>query len=85
MKINPSNKELYTDSGAFLKRLHCPISVMWNDMKENGSNIRMCSGCEKTIHDTEHLSDAELEHLLANDSQACLKVNLNQNNVKIIH
>ena len=43
MKINPSNKELYTDSGAFLKRLHCPISVMWKDMSENGSNTRMCS------------------------------------------
>ena len=38
MKINPSNKELYTDSGTFLKRLHCPISVMWKDMSENGSN-----------------------------------------------
>lgn len=85
MKINPSKKELYTDSGTFLKRLHCPISVMWKDMKENGSKTRMCTGCEKTIHDTEHLSDAELEHLLTYDPQACLKVNLNQNNVKIIH
>jgi hypothetical protein len=85
MKINPSNKEIYTDSGTFLKRLHCPIGVMWNHMKENGSNTRMCSGCEKTIHDTEHLSDAELEYLLTNDPQACLKVNLNQNNVKIFH
>ena len=42
MKLNPSNKELYTDSGTFLKRLHCPVSVMWKDLMENGSNTRAC-------------------------------------------
>ena len=54
-------------------------------MSENGSNTRMCSGCEKTIHDTEHLSDDKIEHLLVKDPQACLKVGLNQDNVKIVH
>ncbi len=85
MKINPSNKELYTDSGTFLKRLHCPVSVIWKDMTENGSNTRACSHCDKTIHDTEHLKDAEIEHLLTQDPKACLKVSLNQDNVKIFH
>ena len=85
MKINPSNKELYTDSGAFLKRLHCPISAKWKDMRENGSNTRICSNCDKTIHDTAYLTDLELDHLLANDPEACLKVNLNQDNVKIVY
>jgi len=42
VKLNPSNKELYTDSGTFLKRLHCPVSVMWKDLMENGSNTRAC-------------------------------------------
>ena len=85
MKINPSNKELFTDSGTFLKRLQCPVRVMWKDMMENGSNTRACSHCNKTINDTEHLSDAEIEHLLTQDPQACLKVSLNQDNVKIVH
>ena len=67
MKINPSNKELYTDSGTFLKRLQCPVSVMWKNMTENGSNTRACSHCDKTIHDTELLRDAEIEHLLEKD------------------
>jgi len=85
LKLNPSNKELYTDSGRFLKRLHCPISAKWKDMRVNGTNTRLCSVCDKTIHDTEHLSDAEIEHLLTQDPQACLKVSLNQDNVKIVH
>ena len=85
MKINPSKKELYTDSGTFLKRLHCPVSVMWKDMMENGSNTKACSHCNNTIHDTEQLSDAEIGHLLTQDPQACLKVSFNQDNVKIVH
>lgn len=85
MKLNPSNKELYTDSGTFLKRLHCPVSVMWKDLMEKVSNTRACSHCDKTIYDTEHLSDAEIEHLLTQDPQACLKVSFNQDNVKIVH
>ena len=85
MKLNPSNKELYTDSGTFLKRLHCPVSVMWKDMMENGSNTRACSHCDKIIYDTEHLTDADLQELISNDPQACLKINLNQKNVKIMY
>ena len=85
MKINPTTKEVFSDAGVFLKRLHCPIGVMWKDMMENGSNTRACSHCDKTIYDTEHLSDAEIEHLLAKDPQACLKLSLNQDNVKIVH
>lgn len=85
MKLNPSNKELFTDSGTFLKRLHCPVRVMWKNMTENGSNTKACSHCYKTIYDTELLKDAEIEHLLEKDPQACLKVSLNQDNVKIVH
>jgi len=85
MKINPSTKEIFTDTGTFVKRLHCPISMMWKDMMENGSNTRACSHCDKTIYDTEHLSDAEIEHLLVKNPQACLKISLDQDNVKIVH
>ena len=85
MKINPSTKEIFTDTRTFVKRLHCPISMMWKDIMENGSNTRACSHCDKTIYDTEHLIDAEIEHLLVKDPQACLKISLDQDNVKIVH
>ena len=54
-------------------------------MTENGLNTRACSHCDKTIYDTEHLSDAEIEHLLAKDPQKSLKLSLNQDIVKIVH
>lgn len=85
MKINPTTKETFSNAGVFLKRLHCPASVMWKDMTENESNTIACSQCDKTIYDTEHLSDAEIEHLLAKDPQASLKVSLNQDIIKIVH
>lgn len=85
MKINPTTKEIFSDSGLFLKRLHCPARLMWKDMMENGSNTRACSHCYKTIYDTEHISDKEIKHLLIKDPKACLKVSLNQDNVIIVH
>ena len=85
MKINPSNKELFTDSGTFLKRLHCPIHVKWNAMKKNGDRSKICVKCNKTIYDTANLNDTDILKLIKNDPQACLRVNLNQDNVKIVH
>ena len=85
MKIKPSTKEIFTDAGAFVKRLYCPIHVKWKAMKKNGDRSRICIECNKTIHDTDSLNDPYLAKLIKNDPQACLKVNLNQDNVKIIH
>ena len=85
MKINPSTKEIFTDAGAFIKRLHCPIHVKWKAMKKMGMDRRICFECNKTIHDTASLNDTDLVRLINNDPQACLRVNLNQENIKIIH
>ena len=85
MKINPSSKEIFTDTGEFIKRLHCPIHVKWTAMKKNGMDTRICFECNKTIHDTASLNDTDLVRLINNDPQACLRVNLNQENIKIIH
>ena len=85
MKINPSTKEIYTDTGKFVKRLHCPIHVKLNAMKKNGDRSKICVECNKTIHDTANINDNDIVKLMKNDPQACLKVSLNQDNVKIVH
>ena len=85
MKINPSTKEIFTDAGTFIKRLHCPINLKWKAMKKMEVDRRICFECNKTIHDTASLNDTDLVRLINNDPQACLRVNLNQDNVKIIH
>ena len=41
MKIKPSTKEIYTDTGKFVKRLHCPIHVKWKAMKKNGDRSKL--------------------------------------------
>jgi len=85
MKINPSTKEIFTDSGEFVKRLHCPIHVKWKAMKKMEVDTRICFECNKTIHDTASLNDTDLVRLINNDPKACLRVNLNHENIKIIH
>ena len=85
MKINPSTKEIYTYTGKFVKRLHCPIHVKWNAMKKNGDRSKICVECNKTIHYTANINDNDIVKLMKNDPQACLKVSLNQDNVKIVH
>ena len=51
----------------------------------NLAEVRIIPDDHKTIQDTEHLRDAEIEHLLTQDPQACLKVSFNQDNVKLVH
>tara|TARA_B100001778_G_scaffold334667_1_gene347038 strand:- start:2783 stop:3040 length:258 start_codon:yes stop_codon:yes gene_type:complete len=85
MKINPSTKELYTDTGDLLKRLHCPVIIKWGDMKKNGPNTRMCYNCKKTVYNTVKLTDTELKQLLEKDNTACLNIDLNQDNVKVVY
>ena len=85
MKINPSTKEIFTDSGEFVKRLHCPIHVKWKKIKKTEVDTIICFERNKTIHDTASLNDTDLVRLINNDPQACLRVNLNQENIKIIH
>lgn len=86
MKFNPITKELFTDSGQFIKRLFCPYKVYWENLLLNKENpaTRFCSHCNHQIIDTAMISDTELLEVLRKDSETCLKVDLNQNNLKII-
>ena len=85
MKIKPSTKEIFTDAGAFVKRLYCTIHVKWKAMKKNGDRSKICVECNKTIHDTANINDNDIVKLMKNYPQACLKVSLNQDNVIIVH
>jgi hypothetical protein len=76
MKLNPLTNELFTDSGKFLKVLRCPKNPLWEEMQPAGSGHRVCSACEKIVHDTAAMSDADIEDLLKSDREACLKVSV---------
>jgi hypothetical protein len=85
MKYNPLTNELFTDTGKLLKKLHCPLSQQWESMTEATSNHKVCNTCSKAVYDTAFLSEANVQELITNDAHACLKVNLNQENLTIIY
>lgn len=87
MKFNPLTAELYTDGDVLLKKLHCPLNVQWQELKkeENQILLRSCSVCNHEIYDTAQFSEEQIVDLLRQNPRTCLKVDLNQKNIKIIH
>jgi len=84
MKFNPIKKEIYTDNEEFIKKLNCPYKINQNNLKQVGENLYNCSNCNHLIVDTKCMSDEELLKIISREPKTCLKIDLNQNNVKII-
>ena len=83
MRYNPIKQILYTDNGQKIKELNCPELVKWNELKPTNDKNRMCNLCQKSIIDTENLTDIELLNLVKQDDNICFKVGLNQDNVAL--
>ena len=85
MKLDPIQRRLYTDSGQFLKQLHCPRGVGWNDLAVGHAQTqRQCSACDRGIHATDRLTDAEVRAIIRADASACLNVGLQQDNIRVV-
>ena len=84
MKFNPITKELYTDKDDFIKSLHCPFKVRWELLDPNNSYSKNCSHCERSIFDTQLFSDEEIYDMVKLNPNTCLKIDLNQNNIKVL-
>lgn len=85
MKFNPLTNELFTDGDRLLKKLHCPILQQWEAMTEAIPAHKICDRCSKAVYDTAFLSEANIQELVTNNAQACLKVDLNQDNLTITY
>ena len=84
MKFNPITKELYTDKDDFIKSLQCPLKINWELLDPHNLYSKKCSHCERSIIDTQFFSDEEINEIVSLTPNTCLKIDLNQNNVKII-
>jgi hypothetical protein len=84
MKFDPIRKEVFTDKGEFIKQMNCPYKVGWDNLEELTSISRKCSNCDHLIIDTENFSDGEVLDLVRETPDTCLKIDLNQDNIKII-
>lgn len=85
MKFNPITSEVFTDEDKFLKKLFCPYNVDWDELeKTSNSTFRKCTNCDHLIVDTSFLTDDELLSMIKQNPKTCLKIDLNQHNLKIV-
>ena len=84
MKFNPLTKEIYTDKGEFVKTMNCPYKMRWDNLETTNSTMRKCANCDHLIVDTEVLTDDELLKMVRQNPSTCLKIDLNQQNIKIV-
>jgi len=84
MKFEPISRWLFTDDDSPIKQLQCPMNRSWARMAPAGG-ARQCDTCNHLVHDTGPLSDDEVADLVAKQPEACLKVSLDQPNLRIVH
>ena len=85
MIIKFATKELFSDKGVFIKKLHCPYHIKWQDLNDlKCATHKACSICNKTIYNSINMNDQQIVDLVTRDSKACLKISLNQSNVKTV-
>jgi hypothetical protein len=83
MKFNPLTKKLYSNKGEFIKKLQCSYKINWNNLERQNDTTRICSNCNHPIIDTSMHSDEELLALVNSNSETCLKIDLNQENLEV--
>jgi hypothetical protein len=84
MKFDPVSKRLYTNDNVFLKQLHCPYRMSWENLQpKSDERLRLCEVCERRIIDTIELNDEEVLTLVTKDPASCLRVSLNQENLRV--
>ena len=86
MRFNPLTKRLYTDEGGFIKQLYCPYRMQWTDLAQTDeAAVRRCPKCERHIADTAGMTDETVLATLRADPSACLKVSLDQANLRVVY
>lgn len=86
MKYNPITQDLYTDTGIFIKQLHCPLAKKWEQLANTLTPMaKVCSTCNKAVYDTSTLSDSEVLAMLNVTAETCLKVDFEQPNITITY
>jgi hypothetical protein len=84
MKFDPITKDIYTDKNEFVKTMNCPYKMNWDNLEVINSTSRKCTNCDHLIVDTAYLTDGNLLKIIRINPDTCLKIDLNQQNIKII-
>lgn len=67
--------------------MYCPYSSLrWSDIAStDGSMDRFCEICESNVVETKEMNDDTLWKLLQDKPETCLKIDFNQENIRIVH
>ena len=86
MKFNPITRRLYTDGGEPIKHLNCPYRMAWDALVQTDEvAVRRCQKCERPITDTADMADEDVLTMVRTDPSACLKVSLDQANLRVVY
>jgi hypothetical protein len=86
VNFNPITNKLFTDEGFLIKKLNCRYGISWSDLSRTGNEgTRHCLLCEKDIIDTINLSGSAVLEMTRRDSSICLKVDINQANIRVVN
>ena len=84
MKFDPLTKDIYTDKDEFVKTMNCPYKISWDKLEATNTTLRKCANCDHLIFDTEVLTDDDLLKIVRQNPDTCLKIDLNQHNLKLV-
>ena len=76
MPFEIKKKRLYSESGEFLKEIHCPRAVKNVDLTPGGEGHFQCSKCDHLVLNTDLMTEKEIVQLLKREPNTCLKINL---------
>lgn len=86
MQFNPHTNTLLTDDGRLIKRLRCAFQVDWRRLgPTEDPAARRCDICQHAVTDTAQRTEQELLALMAAHPEACLKVDLYQDNLMVTY
>ena len=72
--LNIIDKKIFTKEGVYLKSINCPKKVTLKDLRTDKDKSLYCKNCEKSILDTEYMSEEKLIEILKKDKDTCLKI-----------
>lgn len=86
MQFNPHTSTLFADDGRLIKRLRCAFQVDWSKLgPTDDPAVRHCDLCQHAVTDTAQRTEEELLALMTENPQACLKVDLSQENLTLTY
>ena len=68
------NKNIFADDGTFLKAIDCPQNVKSSSLAQASDHEFHCNNCNKTVIETDLLSEQEITQLLREAPDTCLKI-----------